>query len=271
MKPLFILPLIALQGAGGLSLPASIGDEATCLIDANDVVDLAPGASGVIASLGAARGESVTKGQLVATLRADVERASLKLAEARASNVSGVKAAEARVGFEARRSERAKALTSRNVLTATALDEAETDLQTARMNLSEAKMARQIARLDVERQQALINEKTIMSPIDGVVVEVAASEGEFSNDGDILMTLAEIDPLRVQAFLPIRFYGEIAVGDKATIRPVGLLARDLQAEVTAVDKVLDAASGTFGVLLSLPNEDRSVPAGLKCQISFTAK
>jgi hypothetical protein len=40
------------------------------------------------------------------------------------------------------------------------------------------------------------------------------------------------------------------------------------AVVKIVDTVIDAASGTFGVRLELPNPDYHIPAGLKCQVVF---
>ena len=40
------------------------------------------------------------------------------------------------------------------------------------------------------------------------------------------------------------------------------------APVTIVDRVVDAASGTFGVRLELPNPDRDIPVGLQCQVRF---
>ena len=40
------------------------------------------------------------------------------------------------------------------------------------------------------------------------------------------------------------------------------------ATVTAVDPVVDAASNTFGVRLELPNLDRAVPGGIRCEVSF---
>ncbi len=47
-----------------------------------------------------------------------------------------------------------------------------------------------------------------------------------------------------------------------------LWSRFREAEVGVVDKVVDAASGTFGVRLELPNPDTSLPAGLKCRVRF---
>ena len=41
-----------------------------------------------------------------------------------------------------------------------------------------------------------------------------------------------------------------------------------QARVKVVDQVVDAASGTFGVRLELPNPGYRLPAGLKCKVRF---
>jgi multidrug efflux pump subunit AcrA (membrane-fusion protein) len=38
--------------------------------------------------------------------------------------------------------------------------------------------------------------------------------------------------------------------------------------VVVVDKVVDAASGTLGVRLELPNPDNKIPAGIKCRVTF---
>ena len=38
--------------------------------------------------------------------------------------------------------------------------------------------------------------------------------------------------------------------------------------VRLVDKVMDAASGTFVVRMELPNPKGTLPAGLKCRVRF---
>ena len=43
------------------------------------------------------------------------------------------------------------------------------------------------------------------------------------------------------------------------------------AEVKIVDRVIDAASGTFGVRLELPNPGYRLQAGLKCKVIFQDK
>jgi len=38
--------------------------------------------------------------------------------------------------------------------------------------------------------------------------------------------------------------------------------------VKMVDRVIDAASGTFGIRLELPNRNREIPAGARCRVRF---
>jgi hypothetical protein len=40
------------------------------------------------------------------------------------------------------------------------------------------------------------------------------------------------------------------------------------AKVIIVDRVIDAASGTFGVRLEIPNPEYQLPAGPKCRMIF---
>jgi hypothetical protein len=82
------------------------------------------------------------------------------------------------------------------------------------------------------------------------------------------MTIAEIDPLNVEVYVPITMYGRIKPGTRAVLKPEQPIGGVYQAEVSIVDRVFDAASGTFGVRLLLPNPDHRLPAGLRCSIRF---
>ena len=57
-------------------------------------------------------------------------------------------------------------------------------------------------------------------------------------------------------------------GMKAEVRPEEPYNNRYLAEVTIVDRVVDAASGTFGIRLELPNPKYNLPAGLKCKVVF---
>jgi len=68
--------------------------------------------------------------------------------------------------------------------------------------------------------------------------------------------------------LPSDKYHLIKVGMKAKVIPERPAGGQYTAVVTIVDRVIDAASGTFGVRLSLPNPKHNLPAGLKCKVIF---
>ena len=85
-------------------------------------------------------------------------------------------------------------------------------------------------------------------------------------DEETILKVAQIDPLRVQVILPSADFGRVSPGMRAAVTPEIPGEEVHVASVTTVDRVLDAASGTFGVQLELPNPDHAIPAGLHCEV-----
>jgi HlyD family secretion protein len=149
------------------------------------------------------------------------------------------------------------------------MDEAETAKILAEHGVLEVQENMRVARLELERAEAALALRTIRSPFTGIVTERLLSPGELVDKAPILK-LARIDPLRVEVFVPVAMFGRIGVGSLATVIPEAPLSTPLEAAVTVVDRVVDAASGTFGVRLEVPNPDNRLPAGLKCKARFGA-
>jgi multidrug efflux pump subunit AcrA (membrane-fusion protein) len=83
------------------------------------------------------------------------------------------------------------------------------------------------------------------------------------------LRLVQINPLNVEVVLPVSEYGAVKPGARALVMPEAPIGGEYRATVTIVDKVVDAASGTFGVRLELPNRNRSIPPGIKCKVRFS--
>jgi multidrug efflux pump subunit AcrA (membrane-fusion protein) len=96
-------------------------------------------------------------------------------------------------------------------------------------------------------------------------------QGEYAFDQAQLVTVAQLNPLHVEAFVPLSLYQKIRAGMVAEIYPEQPIGGRYQAKVTIVDHVFDAASGTIGVRLELPNPEHKLPAGLKCQAHFAVE
>jgi RND family efflux transporter MFP subunit len=263
------LMLICCLAATPASSPA--GAEAVefdCVIEPQQVVKLASAVVGVISSLEVDRGDSVRQGQVVGRLEDSVEAAALALARARSSNESPIRSAEARLRFLQSEHERLVELQGKDVVSRAKLQSAEEEANVAAHQLQEAKLNKDIAELQVRYAEEILAQRILRSPIDGVVMERLLVPGEYQNEQSPILTLAQIDPLRVEAFVPTTYYGQIRTGSTAEVRPEQPIGGAFMASVVVVDQVLDAASGTFGVRLALPNSELRLPAGIRCKVLF---
>jgi RND family efflux transporter MFP subunit len=200
----------------------------------------------------------------------EVEKATMALARARAGMESTLSAREERLKFSQRKQQRMEELYRKKVIPFGEMDESRTNSALAMMELAEAKENKHLAELELKRSIEVVKRMTIYSPITGVVVERFLSAGEHVEDQPILQ-LAQIDPLNVEVFAPVELLGTIKVGMPANVTPEKPMDTVYKARVKIVDRVVDAASGTFGVRLQLPNSKYGIPAGLKCKVRFLKK
>ena len=262
---------IALTSLASGAVAAPVGEkDFDCVIEPQQTVKLATQALGVLARLDVDRGDLVHKGQIVGKLDDAVDAANLALAAARASNDNEVAAGQARQAFLRRKYSRASQLVTDNIVSRATTDEAESDMKVAESQLKLAELNLRIAQLEVKQTSEVLQQRTLVSPIDGVVVERLLVPGEYRNDQSPILTLAQIDPLRVEVFVPTAYYGQIQAGSKAEVHPEPPINGSFAATVTVVDRVMDAASGTFGVRLRLPNPDLALPAGIRCTVRFAS-
>ncbi len=144
-------------------------------------------------------------------------------------------------------------------------DDSETYLKLSKLKVHQAKKNKKIAGLELKRAQETLKRRTLTSPITGVVVARFKSPGEFVEEEPIVK-LAQINPLRVEVVVPASAFGSIKPGMRAEITPES--SGVFNGTVSIVDSVIDAASGTFGVRVELPNPDHRLPGGLKCRVRF---
>ena len=249
------------------ALPAAAAEPVECLIEPWRSVTVSAAIEGVVEMVAVDRGDRVKKGQVLARLEASVESASLRVARSRAKAQGNITAREARLEFADNNLARQSNLEERNIVSKSDMDEAVSTRRVAEAELKAAREEQEQAALEVRRTQAILERRTIRSPISGVVVERILSPGEYADPPQIL-TLAQVDPLRVEVFAPLSMLARIEPGMTAQVMPEQPIGGRYTATVTVVDRVIDAASGTFGVRLELPNPELTLPAGLSCSVEF---
>lgn len=268
--PFAIASLLAsLVATAALAQAASpAGRTFDCVIEPRALVNVGSRADGILQEVAVERGDRVTAGQVIARLEAGVERAELAISKARADSDAELLSARARLEHLARRAERTNELYSRKVVSTENRDEAMTERRLGELAVHEADLNKKLRTLDLRRAEEVVARRTIYSPATGVVHERLMSPGEFVHEQASVVVIAEIDPLNVEAFLPVALYGALQVGMKAHVMPAAPVSGVHEATVTVVDQVFDAASGTVGVRLELPNPDFRLPAGLACSVRF---
>lgn len=253
------------------ALPGMVlAQEISCVIEPKQLIKLSTPVEGVIAEISVERGQVVTKGQVIARLESDVEESSVTLARERAANTSSIQSARAQIELLKSKLARAEKMNTKKHTSDADLEEIRTELRVARHQLSEVLHQKKLAELELVYSENVLKQRIIESPIDGVVVEKLMSPGEYRNEQSHIVTLAEIDPLNVEMFVPLELHGAIVQGDMIRVVPEAPFEGEYKAEVEIIDKVFDAASATFGVRLKLANPDYRLPAGIKCLAEIEA-
>lgn len=248
--------------------PAARAESYDCLMDPAEVIELGSPATGLLEAVSVSRGDQVVAGQEVARLLSEVEASTVDLLRTRANNTAVVEAQADQLATIEKRYERIAAMRERGLTTEEMFNQVEAEVIAGRSLLAQAELNQEIAVKELARAEIALQQRRITTPVDGVVARRVLSAGEYVGTDDHILEIVRLDPLKVEAFLPVSLYTQVSVGDTAEIRPVAPLDGAYTATVTAVDRVFDAASGTFVIELELPNEDGALPAGHRCRLDF---
>jgi RND family efflux transporter MFP subunit len=266
------------QVQGSLASPASkaaakvVVNTVGCLIGPMRVADVGSPVTGIVERMAVDIGDSVKAGQPMVSLRADVEAAGERAAHARWSQEADVRAAEANLQLARQRAARAVELQSDGFVSHQAVEQARTEQQVAEQRLAQSRGQRQVLATDLEVVKAQVSQRTVRAPFDGVVLERFRNPGERVEDRPVLR-VATLDPLRVDLVVPATRFGQYSLRDRVGVLPELPGAAAVYAEVTHIDRVIDAASNTYRVRLSLPNpghRGHRLPAGARCTVDGTA-
>jgi RND family efflux transporter MFP subunit len=238
-----------------------------CLIEPHSVVEVSTMVDGVMAEIVVTRGDVIKKGQVLARLDSSVEEVAVNIARARAKMRSKIDSKRARVKYLKAQQARIDELYEKEAIPIHEKQKASTEVVLALAELREARENYELAQLEKQRAEQILERRTIRSLIDGVVVDILMDAGE-SVENRPIMTIAEVDPLNVEVILPEKMYGMVKVGTRAEVDPLIRGGGKIITSVVVVDKVIDAASNTFGVRLELENQDHAIPGGIRCDVNF---
>jgi RND family efflux transporter MFP subunit len=236
LSRLFTASAVALMltAAGRAEDPTVLGYTEPCRI-----ITVSAGDVGVIAEMLVKEGDPVKKGQILARLDTTVLQAELEIAKA-----------EARLA--ATRNQRVLDLAQSTRVTPEELEKAKTELA--------------IKEAQVRRIDAMIEVRTMRSPVEGVVTEIKRDPSEsVSAATPHVLTVVQIDRLNVNLFLPPARVENLKAGDKTELLLLDP-ERRTSATVEFVSPVIDAASGTVRVKFAIENPAGAIRSGGRCTL-----
>ncbi|MFS2035719.1 efflux RND transporter periplasmic adaptor subunit [Polaromonas sp. CT11-55] len=203
-------------------------------------VVLRPEVSGRITQLNFTDGQRVRKGQVLVQFDdqlplAQVQQSQAELSIARANQ------------------KRNQELVAQNFISQRSLDESAANLQVAEAKLSLAKAT--AARLK------------IVAPFDGIAGIRQVNVGDYLKDGADIVNIEDIEAIFVDFRLPERFQNKVKRGQTAVLDIDALPGRKYNAQIQAIDPLIDANGRSIGVRGCIDNRQLQLRPGMFARVN----
>ena len=225
--------------------------------------------SGFVEQVRVKTGDTVAEGQVVATLRVREGQVRAEQIESNLRDLqSQLREKEARLGDAEKQLDKLRDLRKRDLI-------ATKDLSSAEVTLESARAEKELAKAQVDQQQAaraqlryVLKPPPVTSPLSGVVTETFAEAGGFVQSTWPILTVAAPDPLKVLIRVSDKDANQLRQGSTATVTPDDKPERVVVGKVTGLDRSRAANEAIVLVEIQLPNRQRQLSLGAGVSVAF---
>jgi membrane fusion protein (multidrug efflux system) len=203
-------------------------------------VILRPEVSGRITQLNFTDGQRVRKGQVLVQFDDQLPLAQVQQSQAELSIAQA-------------NQKRNQELVAQNFISQRSLDESAANLQVAEAKLSLAKAT--AARLK------------IIAPFDGMVGIRLVNVGDYLKDGADIVNIEDIEAIFVDFRLPERFQNKVKRGQTAMLDIDALPGRKYNAQIQAIDPLIDANGRSIGIRGCIDNRQLQLRPGMFARVN----
>jgi membrane fusion protein, heavy metal efflux system len=225
------------------TLPETLDLAAKVQADPTKVVRIFPPASGRVVAIEVKPGEYVRRGETVAILNS--------------SDVASARSDYAKANIEADRAgramERQKLLFEHGAAAEKDYIDSRAQAESARAELARARQRLELLNVNPKDSS---DQVSLMSPANGVVLDVGAASGEFSKSlesANPLITIADLNPVWMVGDVYEKDVAKIHRGEPVTITLQAYPGEKLSGRVDSISGALDPATRTLKVRIVLPN------------------
>ena len=248
--------------------------EATGTVQPIKKVEVGAQVNGKIIKLFVDYNSTVTNGQVVALIDPQVYEANYKsaLGELHA-NQANVKKCEAQLVLAEKTLVRKKKLVDREMVPVADYDAALEARDTAIASLAAAKASVEKSEASVSQSKANLNYCTIVSPVNGVVIDRSVDEGQTvvssMNDVPLLNIATDLKRIQVEATVPEADIGSVRDGQAVTFAVDSYPGHTFTGVVTQVRMASTTTSSvvTYPVIIEADNPSGKLFPGMTANIS----
>ncbi len=234
-------PAVAITAYTATTAQWREGGEAVGTFTAVNGTDVTTEAGGVIREILFAPGQRVKAGTVLVRLNTANEEATLRALEAAAK-------------LSVAQAERWRALGAQKLVSRDEVEQRSAD--------AAAKLAQ------VEAQRALIAQKTIRAPFDGVLGIRKINLGQYVAPGAALVNLQALDPILMDFSLPQQRLGALVEGGQVQATLDGMPGRSFEGRIVAIEPQIDPQTRNFKVQATFPNDGLVLRPGMFAKVGF---
>jgi membrane fusion protein (multidrug efflux system) len=227
----------------------SSGPRISGTLEALDQAVIRSETGGSVTEIAAEVGQPVEKGALLARVESDVA------GQTAASAQFGVTAAEQDLEVTERELARTKRLAEAGAVAPSAVERAETAVLAARARLA-------TARSQVASAGEQVEATGLRSPIAGVVSQRSINVGDVLSPGTPMFTVIDPKRLRLEGAVPADAVGQLQLGSTVQFSVQGYDGRSFAGTVESIAPAVDPVTRQIPVIVSLPNPEGVLMAGL---------
>jgi len=230
--------------------------EAVGRLAPNREVTISTEVSGVIESYNADIGDRVESGQILVRINQADYRLALKEAK------TSLEVSQARLDALKKSFERSTNLLKRNVISLNAFEKSEADFKSSRASVAHGKVL-----VDIARER--LNKTQISAPFSGFIASRKVEIGQTVGIGQPVMTLVDLDPVRVKVYISEKDYVHLDWKDPVFVIVEASPHSIYKGRIDRIGIKADKLTNTFDVEILVKNTNLFLKAGMTATVRLT--
>jgi len=194
-------------------------------------------------------GKAVRKGDVLVRLDAAKIEADIQSLEAR------IRQLEVRLANKQRTLNRNRPLVERDLVSRLQFDNLQTEIEETVAEIAQAQA-------NLAREKERLSDATIRAPFDGVAGARNISTGDYLKEGDQVVTVVDLDTLKIAFQVPEKLKARLSVGQEVTLTVAAFTDKTFKGKISFIAPLVSIETRTFQIKARLDNRRRLLNPGM---------